>query len=217
MQHYFEEGSRMPAQSKKPAKKRGIIVLIIFIILAALALTAGFFLYVQDVRLFPNMPDVMDQNIGEDHFAREDFCGIYEFGQSDQTPVHSEASIPILSKAEGGYKKNSQDVSAISVDFPAYTLFPIQQPATVTMYYDKQETLVCARIAYHYQADEMRNLNDDLARLESEESRVFVPNPLFRIYDDLADKLHFKTHNVYRSDSADAPELVIEECYRSNM
>ncbi len=207
----------MPEQTGKPAKKHTLLnCIIILIILAILALTAGFFVYVRNVRLYPNMPGVIGAINGIDHFSSDDFCGIYDYGQTEQEPVRSEESKPILSKSEGSYNVNTQNVSAISVEFPKYTLFANQQPATVTLYYDKDEKLVGTRISYLYTADEMLDFNDDLAKLEYETDRIFAPNALFRMYDNLANKLHIKQHNVYRTGPADATELVIEELYRSH-
>ena len=209
--------SKNQSSSAQSKKKVRIVILVIVLLLLAAAFIGGFFGYVYTHRIFPNMPDLTDKMSGTDHFAAEDHCGLYDYGNMDDMTGsdRTETERVVLTKKNGLI---TQKVRVDTTSYSTYGLLPCNKPVDIELIFDQDQKLCCTQFIYHYASEaDMADFTLEMDRVtESVTNRMRGGNPLNAIYDSLAEKLDFKEWNVLRTDNDGETQIVVQEFYRTN-
>ena len=124
--------SKNQSSATKSKKKTTVIVLILILLLLTAAFIGGLFGYVYTHRIFPNMPGLSDLASGTDHFAAEDHCGLYDYGNMDDITgsERTETERLVLTKKNGLVR---MPVRVDTTSYSTYQLLPCSKPVDIEL------------------------------------------------------------------------------------
>ena len=162
------------------------------------------------------MPGLSDLASGTDHFAAEDHCGLYDYGNMDDITgsERTETERLVLTKKNGLVR---MPVRVDTTSYSTYQLLPCSKPVDIELIFDQDKKLCCTQFVYHFATEaDMADFTVEMDRVtEAVQSRMRGGNPLNAIYDTLAEKLDLKEWNVLRTDDNGETQIVVQELYRS--